>query len=127
MQTPIPSALRNWFIIHCIVDLVFAIPLFLFPEWTLKLFDWPHFDPLATRLVAAALFGIGLESYLGRDGGLEKYLGMLRLKVIWSGTAAAGILITQFSMSEKPVAGWLLASIFIAFNLLWVYWWRRLA
>lgn len=121
----VPAALRTWFVVHCIVDLVFAVPLFFFPEKFLALLGWPFFDPLTVRLVAAALFGIGLESYLGRNSGVERYRGMLRLKIIWSGAATLGILIAMFSLAEAPVVGWLLAGVFAGFNGVWVWWWRR--
>ena len=122
----VPPALKTWFVVHCIVDLVFAVPLFIFPEKFLALLGWPFFDPLTVRLVAAALFGIGLESYLGRNGGVERYRSMLRLKIIWSGAATLGILIAMFSLPEPPVVGWLLAVIFAGFNGLWVWWWLAL-
>jgi hypothetical protein len=124
MQTQVPSVLKKWFVVHCIIDLVFVIPLFFFPERFLALLDWPFVDPLTTRLVAAALFGIGLESYLGRNAGPDNYRGMLRLKILWSAAATLGILWTLFGMPEPPVVGWLLAAVFAGFNVLWVYWYR---
>lgn len=122
----IPTALRNWFTVHCVVDLIFAIPLFFFPERFLEMLEWPFFDPLTARLVAAALFGIGLESYLGRNSGPEEFRGMLRLKIIWSAVATAGILVTLLSLPNSPFTGWLLTVVFAGFNGLWLYWYRRL-
>ena len=97
-----------------------------FPKTFLELLGWPYFDPLTCRIVAAALIGIGLESYLGRNAPIESYRGMLRLKIIWSLTATVGILIAMFSIEERPFIGWLLALFFAAFNLLWVFWWMKL-
>jgi len=54
----VPSSLRTWFVVHSIADIAFALPLFLAPHWTLTLLGWHAVDPIATRLVAAALFGI---------------------------------------------------------------------
>ena len=71
------------------------------------------------RLVAAALFGIGIESLLGRNAGLEGFRGMLNLKVIWSFTAVVGILWTQ--LSGGPVMGWAFLGVFGSFHLLWLY------
>lgn len=51
---PVPGSLGTWFVIHFIVDVVFAIPLFLFPQEFLALFNWRSVNPLAARLVAAA-------------------------------------------------------------------------
>jgi len=124
--TPIPSSLKNWFVAHCVIDLAFALPLMFFPKTFLELLGWPYFDPLTCRIVAAALIGIGLESYWSRNAPIESYRGMLRLKIIWSLAATVGILIAMFSIEEHPFIGWLLALVFAAFNLLWVFWWMKL-
>ena len=79
----VPEKLRFWFVIHFVIDILFAIPLFIAPEWMLTIFGWHTVDPLTSRLVAAALFGIGIESYLGRNAGIEYFRGMLNLKLIW--------------------------------------------
>ena len=82
----VPKNLKVWFVVHCALDVIFAIPLLLVPVRFLHLLGWTDVDPIASRLVAAALFGIGLESFLGRNSGPESYHGMLRLKIIWSTT-----------------------------------------
>ena len=127
MSTAVPERLKRWFVVHCIIDLVFAVPLFLSPAWFLDLLGWPAVDPLASRLVAAALFGIGLESYFGRNGSRSQYAGMLRLKIIWSAAASLGILWTLLQMAAPPITGWLLLAVFAGFNVLWVYWYRKLS
>jgi len=126
MSETVPKSLKNWFIIHCVVDLFFAIPLFLFPETFVNLLQWEFFDPLTTRLVAAALFGIGIESYLSRNAGLDKYLGMLRLKIIWSSFAFIGILWSAIQAPNLSLIAYLLAGVFLAFNFLWWYWYTKL-
>jgi hypothetical protein len=122
----VPAALRAWFVIHFVADVIVAVPLMLWPEATLGLFGWQTIDPIATRVVAAALFGIGIESYLGRDAGIEAYQGMLNLKIIWS---LAVILGGGYSLLQGaqggPPAGWGLVGVFAFFNIVWVYWrWR---
>ena len=47
--------------------------------------------PVRALVSAAALFGIGIESYLGRNAGVEAFTGMLNLKIIWSLSAVVGI------------------------------------
>ena len=75
-----------------------------------------------TRLVAAALFGIGIQSYLGRNAGMEAYQGMLNLKIIWSFTAIVGI---GYSMLEgaqvRQIIGWMIWLVFVLFNVVWMY------
>ncbi len=114
----VPDSLRAWFVVHFIADVLFALPLFIAPEWFLGLLGWQSIDPLATRLVAAALFGIGIESWLGRNAPAPAFRAMLNLKVIWSATAVIGIL---WGMLEGgPVLGWGLLGIFAAFHVLWL-------
>ena len=114
----VPRSLRFWFIVHFVADVLAALPLFVAPREVLGWLGWNAVDPIATRRVAAALFGIGIESYLGRDAGLESFRGMLNLKIIWSATAAIGVLWSQ--IEGGPLAGWGVFAIFAAFNVLWV-------
>lgn len=117
-------SLKQWFVLHCIVDLLFAIPLFLIPEAFLQWLGWSQIDPYTTRLVAAALCGIGIESYLGRDAPESHFKGMLRLKLIWSFLATAGILWTNLALTKVPVIAWIIGFIFLVFHLIWWYWYR---
>ena len=119
----VPKALSIWFIVHFVADIVFAIPLLLFPVKFLGILGWHSIDPFAARIVAAALFGIGIESWLGRNAGVETFKNMLNLKIIWSGATIIGVLLSiiQSSYSTR-IAEWLLLLVFLVFNIIWVYW-----
>ena len=123
----IPVALRRAFVVHCVADCLFAVPLMVAPESFLTFLGWRTVDPVAARLVAAALFGIGIESYIGRNAGAEAYRGMLNLKVIWSLAAITAI---GWSLAGgahgRPAWLWALLAVFTAFNGLWIYWRARL-
>lgn len=114
----VTNRLRWWFVVHFVLDVAAAVPLFVAPTQLLGWLGWPAIDPISTRLVAAALFGIGIESYLGRNAGVEQFRGMLNLKIIWSGTAVVGVLWSQ--LDGGPAAGWGVFAIFAGFNVLWV-------
>lgn len=117
----IHPSLRIWFIIHFIADISFAIPVMLMPVQTLQFLGWKMVDPFAARLVAAALFGIGIESLLGRNAGCEAFKGMLNLKIIWSVSAITGITLTLAEgTAGRPLFSWVILGIFIAFNILWI-------
>ena len=123
ISPPVPASLKNGFMAHFVIDLLFAVPLFLFPQAFLSLFGWQSVDPFATRIAAAALFGIGIESFLGRNASIHTYKNMLNLKIIWSGAAVAGIALSMIQSSYPASFGqWLLLVTFIGFHLLWVYW-----
>ena len=127
MSHPVPQALKTWFIIHFIVDLLFAIPLMVAPNWLLSMVGWQAIDPFTARLAAAALFGIGGESFLARNAGLETYRSMLDLKIIWSFAAVVGLALSIAQGAQNhPWFAWGILLIFLLFNILWVYWRKRL-
>ena len=113
----VPSGLRTWFVVHFAADVIFALPLFIAPRAFLGALGWPCVDPIAARLVGAALAGIGVQSLLGRDEGRPTYRAMLTLKVIWSACATLGILVSQ--LEGGPTVGWALFGTFAAFNVVW--------
>lgn len=119
----IPQSLRSWFFVHFLADYVFAVPLFLFPYQTLGVFGWPVVDPIATRLVAAALFGIGGASFIIRNSDAVVYRCFLIMKIIWSLFAAAGILLTAFLHPTQFVT-WAVFIIFLFFASIWIYYYR---
>lgn len=119
----VPSALRTWFVVHFVADILFAIPLLVAPVAFLQAFGWQAVDPISARLVGAALVGIGVESLLGRNKSAEAYLTMLRLKILWSGTATLGILVSM--LQGAPTMGWAFFAIFAVFNGIWTYWFVR--
>jgi hypothetical protein len=114
----VSRSLRRWFVVHFWADILFAVPLFFAPVWFLGLLGWPAVDPIATRLVAAALFGIGIQSLLGRSEDAATFRALLNLKIIWSSAATLGIVWSQ--LEGGPPLGWAFAAIFAAFNALWV-------
>jgi len=127
MKNEVPKALRQWFVVHFWADILFAVPLMIAPRFLLELFGWQEVDVFTARLVAAALLGIGIESFLARNAGRETFIGMLNLKIIWSLAAIVGI---AWSLAEgaqgAPKMAWVLLLIFGAFNMLWIYWRRKL-
>jgi len=121
----VTKGLRHWFVIHFILDVIFAVPLLLFPKETLTLFGWTQIDPLATRLVGAALMGIGVESLVGRNASMEVFQAMLNLKIIWSLSAVFGISMSMVQ-GGLPFFGWIVLAIFGGFSLLWISYRLRL-
>ncbi|MBS3167522.1 hypothetical protein J4216_00150 [Candidatus Woesearchaeota archaeon] len=116
----VPKSLKNWFLAHFIADLIFAIPLFLFPEFTLGLFKITSLDPATTRLVAAALIGIGGASLFSYNKNKESYNILLTLKILWSITAILG-LIVSIILGESPSSLWIVVLIFSIFSITWIY------
>ncbi len=120
----VPLSLRYWFVVHFVADMLFAIPLMLAPEMLLQPLGWTVVDPVVSRVVAGALVGIGGESLLGRNADLASFRTMLRLKVLWSSTVIAGLVLSL--IQGAPWGTWVFLATFIAFSGLWMYWARRL-
>jgi len=114
--------LQIWFRIHFVADILFALPLFFFPGKFMSLFGWIEIDPVMARLVAAALFGIGIESLIASyKADLKAFREMLNLKVIWSFTASAGLVIALVHGEHaRPLMLWIITGIFILFHALWL-------
>ena len=122
-ENAVPRALKWWFVVHFAADILLAIPLFIDPVFTLKTLGLHTVDPYTARIAAAALFGIGIESLLGRNADLLTYKNMLNLKIIWSAGAIMGLLITFiFGYAGRPISVAVLALIFVMFHILWLYW-----
>ena len=118
---PVSPALRRWFVVHFVADLLFAIPLFVAPTAFLELVGWRQVDPYTARIAAAALFGVGIESWLGRNAGAESFVAMLNLKVIWSLACTVGIAVSLAQGAQGgPVAAWGFFVIFAGFHVLWL-------
>jgi hypothetical protein len=117
---PVPPALRAWFVFHFVADWAFAVPLFFFPVPFLGALGWPHPDPALARVVAAALVGIGTQSLRDRNGSLPAFKSLLELKMLWSATAALGLVWSAIAIGNPMV--WGFAVVFVAFNALWTYW-----
>lgn len=114
----VPQGLRAWFVIHFAVDIVFAVPLLLAPAWVLGLFGWSSVDPITSRLVGAALVGIGGASLLERNAGWDVFRAMLGLKIVWA--TAAMLAIGLGIAAGGPAAAWLFFAIFGVFLVVWV-------
>jgi len=118
-STEIPKGLKIWFVIHFVVDMLFAIPLLLLPELILPWFGWESFDPVMPRLVGAALLGIGGESLFSRNATREAFKALLRLKIIWA--TGAILALGMGILRGGPPATWGFLVLFVGFLGVWVY------
>ncbi len=110
------KSLRVWFLIHFVVDIIFAIPLLLFPEWNLGLFGLKTVETVTPRLVGAALIGIGGASYFTKK---KDFSIMLTLKILWSLSAILGLLLALYQGAPSLV--WVITGIFAGFSGIWIY------
>jgi hypothetical protein len=115
----IPASLRRWFVFHFVADILFAVPLIVAPEAFLSALGWSTVDPVSARLVGAALVGIGTQSLIGRNEGVDAFRAMLNLKLLWSSAAILGLLLSIGG--GAPPFAWGILATFIAFFGVWFY------
>jgi len=120
----VPDSLKSWFFIHFVVDYLVAVPLMIAPVEIMTFLGWPIVEPVATRLVAAALIGVGGVSLLARGSGIVSYVNLLDLKLLWSGAAIIGLLLSL--TQGAPAFTWVFLATFIFFFLLWGFYRRIL-
>ena len=121
----IPKSLRYWFFAHFVIDIIFGIPLILFPTWTLNLFGFEAANLLLARLVGAALVAIGGTSLMIYKKDKSAYIPMLQLKLLWSGTAIVAIIL---SLNEGDMtAKYVILAIFASFFMVWFYYFKQLS
>ncbi len=123
-MTHVPSSLKKWFIVHFWADMLFAVPLFIAPIYTLTTFGFTAIDPLIARLVAAAFLAIGGTSLIVKNKGPETFSALLTLKIIWSSSAIIATLLAIRS-GTTPFA-WAILAIYLVFFSAWVYYKRRI-
>jgi hypothetical protein len=80
---------------------------------------WPDAEPVATRLVAAALMGIGGISFIARNADIEAYRHMLTMKLLWSSTAVLGLVLSI--VEGAPMATYGFLAIFAIFFGVWLF------
>jgi hypothetical protein len=115
----VKKSLKVFFVIHFVMDYLFAIPLMVIPRDFLYFLGWEVVDPLSARLVAAALFGIGGMSLMHVNEGIAAYKSMLNLKILWSISAILGIFVSI--VQGAPIVAWGILAIFIIFSCIWIY------
>jgi hypothetical protein len=124
MKEKIPQSLRNWFIAHFIIDVLIGFPLLFFPTQTLSFIALEHESVLLTRLVGAALIGIGLVSLATHKAGRESYHALLMLKLFWSAAAVIALMISIWS--GAPIVAWPALIVFLCFFIIWEYYYKQL-
>lgn len=120
----VPQLLRRLFILHFVLDYIIAVPLMLAPQRMMMFLGWHSPESVATRLAAAALIAIGGISLLAHNAGSETYRLMLTMKLLWSGAAIIGLILSI--IEGAPVFAWVFLFIFAVFFGIWLFYRMKL-
>jgi hypothetical protein len=116
----VPASLRTWFVVDFVFStLVLGLPLLVLPEPVLSRLGWVAVDPLASRLVGAALIALGWQSWRSRKSGRAVYRALLGLKVIWCSLAIIGSIAAIGAGAPQPT--WALLSALLVFDGVWIH------
>lgn len=116
----VPPSVRGWFVVDFVFSaLVMGLPLLLVPEWLLPRLGWSTVDPVATRLVGAALVAVGWQSWRSRGSGQEAYRALLGLKVIWCSLGIVGLVAAIGA--GAPQASWALLAVLLLLDGVWIH------
>jgi hypothetical protein len=115
----VPRTLRTWLLVHAAVSVASGLPLLVAPEQALGRLGWTSIDPVSARLLGAALLAIGAQSFFARDASVEVTRSVLRLNLVWSLAAAAGLFVGVGA--NAPNAAWIALSTQIAFAGVWLH------
>jgi hypothetical protein len=124
MKKRVPKSLRNWFFVHFVADMLFAIPLIFFPNWFLSVMGFTVVDPVMSGIVGAALVGIGGTSFLVYNKGVETFDALVTLKIVWSWVAI--LVLFYYVVTGGPWSLLFILLVFVVFSIVWMYYKRRL-
>ena len=115
------KSLKYTFLVYAIFCLVVGIPLLLAPGKALGVLGWKPIDPLITRILGAALLGMGWASWKGFHFTSMKQAALLvEMNLIFAALSCVGLL-RHLLKAWYPWYVWADLVILGIFGLLWVY------
>ncbi len=115
------QSLRITFIVHTIVSFVFGLALLIVPGRFLDLFGWAPIDPLISRMLGAALLGLGWGSYRGwRANTWDEVEFLLQVEAAFTVLASIGML-RHLLIASWPWYVWMVFAFYAVFGVSWVY------
>lgn len=114
------KGLKNLFLVHAVVGVVFGAAFLIKPGGFLLLFDWSPIDPLISRVLGAALLALAWSSYRGWQATERAQVAtLLEMEAVFTVLAAVGLLRHLLFGKYLPFA-WVICAMFIAFAIAWI-------
>ncbi len=107
MEKQSSKGLKNLFLFHFIVAIVFGLTYLLIPETFASIVQWPLRETFPYRLLGAALMGFGVSSWLAFKNQLwESVKIVVVMEIVWCGLGTVVMLWGMFTQG-LPAIGWL--------------------
>ncbi len=117
----IPKGLKNTFLAHFIVGLVMGIPFLGFPEGYADMLNFTITEPMAYRLLGAAIIGFSISSWFAyRKTNWDSVEIIVIAEIVWTILGSA-ITIWGIIGEEFPAVAWLNAIAMLGFGIAFGY------
>ena len=121
MQEKISKWLKLTFLIHFFIGIIFGIIYMIFPDFFFSLIVWTYNDPVATRLLGAALTGFAVSSLLAwRETDWIKVKLIVQVEMAWLVLGNVMLFISAF-VFFPPISIWFVIALFLAFLIAFAY------
>jgi hypothetical protein len=119
------NLLKITLIAHIVLAVLFGLPLLAMPGRFLGWFGWAPIDPLISRMLGAAMLGLGwLDFRTLRLNSRSAAQPLIEAGIAFCGLAAAGML-WNMRASSWPWIVWSVVGLYIGMTVLWVVNWFK--
>ena len=116
-----PKALKYTFLVHAIVGLLTGLPLLIKPGTFLQILQWAPIDPIAARLLGAAMLALSWSSFRGWQATERKQVAtVVELEAVFTVLASVALL-RHLLVARFPIVPWLVFAVFFLFAIAWIY------
>lgn len=117
------KALKTTFLIHAVVSFVVGAPLLIAPGRLLLLLGWAPIDPIASRVLGAALLALAWSSFRGwRATEWRQVAILVEMEAVYTVLACVGML-RHLLFARYPLIPWLMFAILLVFAIAWIAFW----
>lgn len=121
MPSQISKQLKILFLIHFFVSIIMGLVFLIFIEAFVSLIQWPNPDPVAGRLLGAALIGFSASSLLAwRETEWMKVKLIVQMEIVWCAVGAVVLLVSVFFF-PLPFFTWLFIILLLFFFIVFVW------
>lgn len=117
--------LRTAFAVHAVMSAIFGAVLLIIPGRFLEWIGWAPIDPIASRILGAALLALAWSSFRGWQAREWAQVALLvELEVVFTILACVGLGRHLF-FASYPAWPWIFFGLFAAWAIAWVFFWVR--
>jgi hypothetical protein len=115
------KGLKTAFLVHAEVAFVLGAPLLIAPGRVLTWLGWAPIDPIASRVLGAALLALAWSSFRGwRATERARVAILLEMEAAFTVLGCVGLL-RHLLFAHYPVVPWLMFAILLVFALAWIW------